>query len=84
MDIIQGKTTVSEDSGTFDLLPSDIETEVDESKRGVKNALKAKPFEVKILYEKHIEDLQEICGEAHAGVAYEKKASVPSRRGERK
>lgn len=64
MDIIQGKTTVSEVSRTFDLSPSDIENWVDEAKRGMENALKAKPFEVKELYEKQIKDLQEAYGEA--------------------
>lgn len=64
MDIIQGKTTVSESSRTFDLSPSDIENWVDEAKRGMENALKAKPSEVKELYEKQIKDLQEAYGEA--------------------
>ena len=74
MDIIQGKTTVSEASRTFDLSPSDIENWVDEAKRGMENALKAKPFEVKELYEKQIKDLQEAYGEAMLELRARKRA----------
>ena len=64
LEIIQGKTTVAEASRSFDLPPSEVEDWVDEAKRGMENALKAKPFEVKELYEKQIKDLQEAYGEA--------------------
>lgn len=57
MDIIQGKTTVSEASSSFDLSPSETQNWVEEAKQGMENALKAKPFEVKELYEKQIKDL---------------------------
>ena len=74
MDIIQGKTTVSKASRTFDLSPSEIENWVDEAKRGMENALKAKPFEVKELYEKQIKDLQEAYGEAMLELRARKRA----------
>jgi len=64
MEIIQGKTTVAEASRSFDLTPSEIEEWVDEAKRGMENALRAKPMEIREQYEKQIKDLQEAYGEA--------------------
>ena len=43
LEIIQGKTTVAEASRSFDLPPSEVEDWVDEAKRGMENALRAKP-----------------------------------------
>ena len=43
LDIIQGKTTVSESSRQFDLPPSEIESWIDQAKSGMENPLKAKP-----------------------------------------
>ncbi|TNJ95413.1 transposase [Klebsiella quasipneumoniae] len=42
MEIIQGKTTVAEAARAFDLPPSEIEEWVDDAKRGMENALRAK------------------------------------------
>lgn len=64
MEIIQGKTTVSEASRSFDIAPSEIEEWVDEAKRGMENALRTKPLEIKEQYERQIKDLQEAYGEA--------------------
>ncbi|OHX15473.1 transposase [Chromobacterium amazonense] len=64
MEIIQGKTTVAEASRAFDLSPSEVEEWVDEAKRGMENALRAKPMEIREQYEKQIKDLQEAYGEA--------------------
>ena len=47
MDIIQGKTSVAEASRSFDLPPSEIEEWVEDGKRGMENALRAKPLDVK-------------------------------------
>ena len=47
LEIIQGKTTVAEASRQFDLAPSEIETWIDEGKRGMENALRAKPEDVR-------------------------------------
>ena len=47
MEIIQGKSTVAEASRAFDLAPSEIETWVDEAKRGMENALRAKPMDIR-------------------------------------
>lgn len=54
MEIIQGKTTVAEASRSFDMSPSEIEGWVDEAKRGMENALRTKPLEVKEQYERQI------------------------------
>ena len=64
MEIIQGKTTVSEASRSFDIAPSEIEEWVDDAKRGMENALRAKPLEIKEQYERQVRDLQEAYGEA--------------------
>ena len=41
LEIIQGKTTVSESSRQFDLSPSEVESWIDQAKAGMENALKA-------------------------------------------
>ncbi len=64
MEVIQGKTTVAEASRSFDLTPSEVEEWIDEAKRGMENALRAKPMEIREQYEKQIKDLQEAYGEA--------------------
>lgn len=64
LDIIQGKITISEASRPFDLNPSEVEQWVDEGKRGMENALRTKPLEVKEQYEKQLRELQEAYGEA--------------------
>jgi transposase-like protein len=63
LEIIQGKTTVSEASRQFDLTPAEIESWVDEGKRGMENALRAKPEDVRE-YERQLKELQEAYGEA--------------------
>ena len=64
LDIIQGKATVSEASRSYDLSPSEVETWVDDAKRGMENALRANPLDIKEQYERQIKDLQEAYGEA--------------------
>jgi transposase-like protein len=64
LEIIQDKTTVSEASRQFDLPPSEIDSWVDEGKRGLENALRAKPEDVREQYERQLKDLQEAYGEA--------------------
>ncbi len=51
-------------SRAFDLNPSEVEQWVDEGKRGMENALRTKPLEVKEQYEKQLRELQEAYGEA--------------------
>ena len=64
LDIIQGKTTVAEASRSFDLTPSEIEEWVEEGKRGMENALRTKPLEIREEYERQLKELQEAYGEA--------------------
>ncbi|UDM15632.1 DUF1153 domain-containing protein [Vogesella sp. XCS3] len=64
MEIIQGKRTVAEASRAFDLAPSEIEIWVDEAKRGMENALRAKPMDIREQYGKQLKELQEAYGEA--------------------
>ena len=64
LEIIQGKTTVSEASRAYDLMPSEIESWVEEGKQGMENALRAKPEDVREQYERQLRDLQEAYGEA--------------------
>ena len=73
MEIIQGKSTVAEASRAFDLAPSEIETWVDEAKRGMENALRAKPMDIREQYEKQLKDLQEAYGEAMLEIRARKK-----------
>ena len=64
LEIIQGKTTVAEASRAHDLLPSEIENWVEDGKRGMENALRAKPEDVREQYERQLRQLQEAYGEA--------------------
>ncbi|AIO70967.1 DUF1153 domain-containing protein [Burkholderia oklahomensis] len=64
LDITQGKTTVAEASRAYDLSPSEIESWVEDGKRGMENALRANPQDVKEQYERQIKDLREAYGEA--------------------
>jgi transposase-like protein len=64
LEIIQGKTTVAEASRAFDITPSEIEAWVEEGKRGLENALRAKPEDVREQYERQLKELQEAYGEA--------------------
>jgi hypothetical protein len=47
LDILQGRTTVAEASRAFDLPPSDIEEWVEDGRKGMENALRAKPLDIK-------------------------------------
>jgi transposase-like protein len=64
LEIIQGKTTVAEASRAYDLPPSEIEDWVEEGKRGMENALRTKPLEVREEYERQLKELQAAYGEA--------------------
>ena len=55
---------MAEASRTYDLTPSEIETWGDDAKKGMENALKANPLDVRQQYEKQLRDLQEAYGEA--------------------
>lgn len=80
MEIIQGKSTVAEASCAFDLTPSEIEAWVDEAKRGMENALRAKPMDIREQYEKQLKELQEACGEAMLELRARKQATAQFQR----
>ena len=52
LEIIQGKTTISEASRQYDLTPSEVEEWVDQGKAGMENALRAKPEDIREQYER--------------------------------
>ena len=56
--------TVSEASRSYELTPSEIENWVDDARKGMENALKTNPLDVRQQYEKQLRDLQEAYGEA--------------------
>lgn len=64
LEIIQAKTTVAEASRAYDLSPSEVEGWVDEGKRGMENALRAKPEDVREQYERQLQQLQQAYGQA--------------------
>ena len=64
LDILQGRTTVSESARQFDLTPAEVEGWVEDGKRGMENALRAKPEDVREQYERQMKELQEAYGEA--------------------
>ena len=58
LEIIQGKTTVAAASWQFDLTPAEIENLAEDGKRGMENALKAQPEDVREQYERQLKDLR--------------------------
>ena len=64
LEIIQGKTTAAEASRSFDVSPAEIEAWVEDGKRGMENALRAKPLEIREEYERQLSELQAAYGEA--------------------
>jgi transposase-like protein len=79
VEIIQGKTTVSEASRAYDLSPSEIEGWVDDAKRGMENALLANPLDIREQDEKQ---LKEAYGEAMLELRARKKLAALTERGE--
>jgi len=73
LDILQGKTTVAEASRAYDLPPSEIEAWIDDGKKGMENALRAIPLEIKEQYERQLKELQEAYGEAMLELRAQKK-----------
>ena len=73
LEIIQGKTTTAEASRAYDLPPSEIETWVEEGKKGMENALRVNPQDGREQYERQLKDLQEAYGEAMLDLRARKK-----------
>ena len=55
---------MAEASRQHDLTPAEVESWVEDGKRGMENALRTKPEDVREQYERQLKDLQEACGEA--------------------
>ncbi len=55
----------------------EIEGWVEESKRGLENALRAKPEDVREQYERQLKELQEAYGEAMLELRARKKLAAP-------
>ena len=72
LEIIQGKATVAEASRAYDLPPSEIEKWVEDGKRGMENALRANPQDLREQYEKQLKELQEAYAKRCWSCAYEK------------
>lgn len=64
VEIIQGKTTIAEVSRAYDLSPSEIESWVEDGKKGMENALRANPLDLREQYERQLKEFQEAYGEA--------------------
>jgi transposase-like protein len=64
LEIVRGKTTVSESSRQFDLSPSEIESWTDQAKAGMEKALKARPEDIREQCQTQLKALQEAYGEA--------------------
>lgn len=64
LDVIQGKAAVAEASRQYDLSPSEVEQWVDDGRRGMENALRANPPNVREQYERQLKDRQGAYGEA--------------------
>lgn len=73
LDIIQGKTTVSQ--AIRDIAPSEVEQWINDAKQGMENALGANTLYVKEQYERQIKDLQKAYGEAMLDLRARKKCS---------
>ena len=73
LEIIQGKTTVSEASRSYDLPPSEVEQWIEDGTRGMENALRANPLDVREQYERQLKELQEAYGEAMLEIRARKK-----------
>ena len=76
LDIIQGKTTLSESARQFDLPPSEIESWIHQAKAGMENALKAKPEDIREQHETQLKAPQRSYGEAMLELRARKKRTV--------
>ena len=54
LEIIQRKTTSAQASRQFDLTLSEIESWLEDGKRGMENALKARPEDIREQYERQL------------------------------
>jgi hypothetical protein len=55
---------VAQASRQYDLTPSEIDGWIEDAKRGMENALKTRPDDLREQYERQLKDMQEAYGEA--------------------
>ena len=65
----------------YDLPPSEIESWVEVGRKGMEDALKANPPDVREQYERQLKDLQEAYGEAMRELRAREKLQSPAGRG---
>lgn len=63
MDILQGKTTVTEVSRQYDLTPALIKEWMQEARKGMENQLKARPKDIAAQYEEKVKEMKSVIGE---------------------
>jgi transposase-like protein len=63
-EIMKGQTTLSEASRHYALPPHEIQGWIDDAQKGMENALRAKPKDVREQYEQQIKELTTAYGEA--------------------
>jgi transposase-like protein len=81
LEFIQGETTIAEASRAYDLPPSELESWVEDGKKGMENALRANPQDVREQYERQLKEQQEAYGEAMLELRARKRIAVPAGRG---
>lgn len=64
---------MSEASRRYDLSPSEVEQGFDDAMRGMENALRANPLDIKEQHEPQLKDLQEAYGGAMLELRAQKK-----------
>ena len=62
--ILKGETTISEASRQYDLTPSELQCWVNDAEKGIENALRSKPKDIREQYEHKITELTAAYGEA--------------------
>jgi len=64
LELLKGKITIPEASRQYSLTPSEVQSWVDDAERGMENALRAKPRDIRDQYEQKIGELTSAYGEA--------------------
>lgn len=62
--ILKGQTSISEASRHYGLTPSELKCWIDDAEKGMENALRSKPKDVREQYEHKITELTAAYGEA--------------------
>ena len=64
VEVLQGKISINQAARQYDLQPSELESWVSEAQRGMENALRAKPKDIREQYEGELHELKAAYGEA--------------------